>query len=96
MLKIGLIATKKQKFLKISAVMNILFDFSVFFRARAKFFRKARAGREFLSPSTSFLPAPPERFGILRNACGVSLEKGSRIFNYSPPNRILQIFGSGQ
>jgi len=64
-----------------------------------KFFARseeARAAREFLSPSTPFLPAPPERLGILRNAAGVSLKKGSRIFNYSPPNRILQVFFCGQ
>ena len=76
-------------------MINLLKDLK-FSKNSAKFFRKARAGREFPSPSTPFLPAPPERFGILRNARGVSLKKGSRIFNYSPPNRILQIFGSGQ
>ncbi len=57
---------------------------------------EARAGREFPSPSTPFLPTPPERFGILRNAAGVSLKMGSRIIQYRPPNRILQIFGSGK
>ncbi|TSC74961.1 MAG: hypothetical protein G01um101433_972, partial [Parcubacteria group bacterium Gr01-1014_33] len=44
----------------------------------------AEAGREFPSPSTPFLPAPPERFGILRNAEGVSLKNGSRIYKYRP------------
>jgi len=76
-------------------MINSLNDLK-FSKNAAKFFRKARAGREFPSPSTPFLPAPPERFGILRNAAGVSLKKGSHIFNYSPPNRILQIFGNGQ
>jgi len=65
-------------------MINSLNDLK-FSKNAAKFFRKARAGREFPSPSTPFLPAPPERFGILRNAAGVSLKKGSRIFNYSPP-----------
>ncbi|MBU2025382.1 MAG: hypothetical protein ABIC19_04675 [Patescibacteria group bacterium] len=37
------------------------------------------------------LLAPPERFGILRNTCDVSLEIGSRIFNYSPPKFIYSV-----
>ena len=58
------------------------------FRREAATRTEASARWEFLFPSTPFLPAPPERFGILRNARGVSLKKGSRIFNYSPHQKI--------
>jgi len=63
-------------------------NFSIF-RREAATRTEARAGREFPSPSTPFLPAPPEQIGILRNTAGVSQKKGSRTFNYSPPKNPL-------
>jgi len=72
-------------------MINSLKDLK-FSKNAAKFFRKARAERTFPFPSTLFLPAPPERFGVLRNAAGVSLKKGSRIFNYSPPEFHFPVF----
>ena len=43
-----------------------------------------KAGREFLSPSPPFLPAPPERFWMSQNAAGVLLKMGSRYFQNIP------------
>jgi hypothetical protein len=43
-----------------------------------KFFRKARLGREFLSPQTPFLPAPAERWVFLPAACGGGQFKNQR------------------
>jgi hypothetical protein len=44
----------------------------VVFKGTAEFFEKRERGGNSLPPLTPFLPAPPERFGILRNAAGRS------------------------
>jgi len=56
------------------------------------FGNKYESGIGILFLFIPFFPAPTERFGILRNAVGVSFKEYSRIFKDSAPNRICQIF----